>query len=137
MVIHGVSGCGKTTVLAHLLLSCQMVLQNLAIVFRFINVSAESSSLELLLHSMLQQIHYVINGRQLWQTHVSSVFYTLPILGKCDMYLKSSSCTLLQNISKYVELFPKFLSLASENRPVLIVIDGLDQVRSLTLLVCS
>lgn len=104
MVIHGVSGCGKTTVLAHLLLSCQMVLQNLAIVFRFINVSAESSSLELLLHSMLQQIHYVINGRQLWQTH---------------------------NISKYVELFPKFLSLASENRPVLIVIDGLDQLQGL------
>lgn len=127
MVIHGVSGCGKTTVLARLLLSCQTVLQNLAIVFRFINVSAESSSLELLLHSMLQQIHYIINGRQLWQSHVSSV--SLLILDKCDMYLKSSSCILLQNISKYVELFPKFLSLASENRPVLIVIDGLDQVR--------
>lgn len=35
---------------------------------------------------------------------------------------------MFQSISKYVELFPKLLSLASENRPVLIVIDGFDQV---------
>ncbi|XP_065205411.1 NACHT domain- and WD repeat-containing protein 1 [Planococcus citri] len=102
MVIHGLSGCGKTTVLARLLLNCQTLLPNLAVIFRFVNISTESSSLELLLHSILSQIHYVITGRQFWEPH---------------------------SISKYVELFPKLLSLASENRPVLIVIDGLDQLR--------
>lgn len=33
-----------------------------------------------------------------------------------------------QSVSKYTEVFPKLLSVASENRPILIVIDGLDQV---------
>lgn len=73
MVIHGLSGCGKTTVLARLLLSCQTLLPNLAIVFRFVNISAESSSLELLLHSILSQIHFIVNGRQLWEPHVSCI----------------------------------------------------------------
>ncbi len=72
MVIHGVSGCGKTTVLARLLLSCQTLLPNLAVIFRFINVSADSSSLELLLRSILQQIYFVISGKQLWESHVSN-----------------------------------------------------------------
>lgn len=73
MVIHGASGCGKTTVLAKLLMNCQTLLSNLAVIFRFTNISSESSSLELLLKSILQQIYFVINGKQLWEPHVSSL----------------------------------------------------------------
>lgn len=71
MIVCGVSGCGKTTILARLLINCQTVLPNLAVVFRFVNISAESSSLLLLLQSILQQINFVISGKQLWEAHVS------------------------------------------------------------------
>ena len=79
MVIHGVPGCGKSTILARFLLTeGQNLLPNLVAVFRFTNISAESSSLELLLCSILQQIHFVIHGRQFWECHVSIQSVTLP-----------------------------------------------------------
>ena len=58
VVIHGESGCGKTSILAKIVkdVKCWMENQNCIVVFRFLGTSPDSSSARLLLRSICQQL---------------------------------------------------------------------------------
>lgn len=71
MVLHGVQGCGKTTLLARAAQCCHSWLPDCAVVVRTVNLSPQSSTLEQLLRTITLQCSLIASGTQAWLTHVS------------------------------------------------------------------
>jgi len=73
LILYGPSGSGKTTVMASIAKHCHLWNQDAAVVVRFANASAYSSSLEQTLNSLIVQLNFVDSGKCTWFKHVSFV----------------------------------------------------------------
>lgn len=73
LILHGPSGSGKTTVMAAITKHCHLWNQDAAVVVRFANASAYSSSLEQTLNSLVVQLNLLDSGKSIWFKHVSVV----------------------------------------------------------------
>lgn len=71
LVLCGPSGSGKTTVMAAIAKHCHLWNQDVAVVVRFANASANSWSLEQTLNSIVVQLDLVDSGKSTWFKHVS------------------------------------------------------------------
>jgi len=108
LLIYGISGCGKTSVLAKLIKEARSWtdLSNLVIIYRFIGASIGSSTLLGLLKSICKQICQVYKIQMFW---------------KC-VYM---------NLAQIVTFFHILVDeLKTQNRPLLIVVDGLEQLET-------
>ncbi|CAG9853566.1 unnamed protein product [Phyllotreta striolata] len=103
LVIYGPSGCGKTTLLARAVQCCQQWLPEAFLIVRFVGISAQSSTVEQLLSSITNQCSILNYGHKCYCNH---------------------------NIETYQKILPNLLTASCLQRPLVIVLDGLDQVRS-------
>ncbi|XP_054275892.1 NACHT and WD repeat domain-containing protein 2-like [Macrosteles quadrilineatus] len=102
VVLHGVPGCGKTTLLARAAQCCHSWLPDCAVVVRTANISPQSSTLEQLLRTITIQCSILSTGSQVWLRH---------------------------NVETYAEHLPKILETASLQRTIIIIVDGVDQLQ--------
>ncbi|XP_046670625.1 NACHT domain- and WD repeat-containing protein 1 [Homalodisca vitripennis] len=102
MVVHGVVGCGKTTLLARAAQCCHSWQPDCAVVVRAANISSQSSTIEQLLRTITLQCSVISTGTQVWLKH---------------------------NVDTYSENLPRILATASLQRTIIIIIDGIDQVQ--------
>lgn len=70
LVLFGPGGCGKTTLLARIAQCCHQWLPEAFIIFRFIGISAQSSTIEQLLSSITNQCSILTYGHKCFCTHV-------------------------------------------------------------------
>ncbi|KAJ8971123.1 hypothetical protein NQ317_007672 [Molorchus minor] len=103
LIIYGPSGCGKTTLLARIAQCCQQWLPDSFLVIRFAGISAQSSTIEQLLSSITNQCSILSYGHKCYCTH---------------------------SIDTYAEILPNLLTASCIQRPLIILLDGLDQVRA-------
>ncbi|XP_068084365.1 NACHT and WD repeat domain-containing protein 2 [Anabrus simplex] len=102
LVLHGPRGCGKSTLLSRAAQCLHTWLPDAALAVRFVGISAESRTTEQLLRSIIDQVSIITYGHQYWDT---------------------------QNIQSFKEYFPTLLGASGIQRPQVIMIDGIDQVR--------
>lgn len=103
LILHGPPGCGKTGLIAKLVGKCGEWLPDAAVVARFVNITPESSTQEHLLRSISEQC--------------------------CALYGEHPS-TASESIEKQGSALGFLLEKVSAQRPLVIIIDGLDQVAS-------
>ncbi|KAJ8923993.1 hypothetical protein NQ315_006769 [Exocentrus adspersus] len=103
LVIYGPSGCGKTTLLARIAQCCQQWSPEASLIIRFIGISAQSSTIEQLLSSITNQCSILNYGHKCYCTH---------------------------SIENYERILPNLLTDSCLKRPLIIMLDGLDQVRA-------
>ncbi|XP_056647037.1 NACHT and WD repeat domain-containing protein 2 isoform X1 [Diorhabda sublineata] len=103
LVIYGPSGSGKTTLLARVAQCCQLWLPEAFLIVRFIGISAQSSTVEQLLSSITNQ---------------------------CSILNYGHKCYCTNNIETYQKVLPTLLTASCLQRPLIILLDGLDQVRA-------
>ncbi|KAJ8952611.1 hypothetical protein NQ318_004158 [Aromia moschata] len=103
LVIYGPSGCGKTTLLARIAQCCQQWLPEAFLIVRFIGISAQSSTIEQLLSSIANQCSILNYGHKCYCTH---------------------------NMETYTAILPSLLTASCLQRPLILLLDGLDQVRA-------
>ncbi|CAG9821320.1 unnamed protein product [Phaedon cochleariae] len=102
LVVYGPGGCGKTTLLARVAQCCQQWLPEAFSIIRFIGISAQSGTVEQLLSSITNQ---------------------------CSILKFGHKCYCSHNIETYQKALPSLLSSSSLQRQLIIILDGLDQVR--------
>ncbi|XP_060071031.1 NACHT domain- and WD repeat-containing protein 1-like [Ylistrum balloti] len=102
LIIHGASGCGKTSLVAMTasLIKTWMSNTNPTVILRFIGTTPDSSNISGLLINIIKQIHSVYNK-------------TSKIPGS------------LRELTKETELILKF---AKASQPLVIILDALDQI---------
>ncbi|CAH1102040.1 unnamed protein product [Psylliodes chrysocephalus] len=103
LVIYGPSGCGKTTLLARVAQCCQQWLPEAFLIVRFVGISAQSSTIEQLLSSITNQ---------------------------CSILNYGHKCHCNHNIETYQKVLLSLLTASCLQRPLVILLDGLDQVRT-------
>ena len=81
VILHGESGCGKTSVMAKIAVEIKKWLEDVSVivVLRFIGTSPESSSVRLLLRSVCQQLHKVTENDSSEIPEVSSHIFWFAI----------------------------------------------------------
>lgn len=104
LVIHGVSGSGKSALMARAIQLVQESDPKDVVVFRFIGTTPEASNSRTLLESLCRQISQEYGGRP---TEVPSDY------------------------SDLIREFPRYLRLASEEEPLTIFLDALDQLNDI------
>lgn len=104
LVIYGPGGCGKTTLLARVAQCCQQWLPEAFLILRFIGISAQSSTIEQLLSSITNQCSILTYGHKCYCTH---------------------------NVETYAKTLPALLTATCLQRPLIIMLDGIDQVKCL------
>ncbi|KAL1513904.1 hypothetical protein ABEB36_003243 [Hypothenemus hampei] len=102
LVIVGPSGCGKTTLLSKIAIHCPNKFPEAFLILRFIGISAQSNTIEQLLSSIAIQCSILTYGHQCFCNHT---------------------------VEEYKEVLPNLLKANSTQRPLILIIDGLDQVR--------
>ncbi|XP_017775485.1 PREDICTED: NACHT and WD repeat domain-containing protein 2 isoform X1 [Nicrophorus vespilloides] len=102
LVIYGPGGCGKTTLLARIAQCTSQWLPESFLVLRFVGISAQSSTIEQLLSSITHQCSILTYG------HKSSVAHT---------------------IDNYKNALPNLLMASCMQRPLIVVLDGIEQVK--------
>ncbi|XP_033747679.1 NACHT domain- and WD repeat-containing protein 1-like [Pecten maximus] len=104
LVVHGQSGCGKTSIMAKLAALVPSHCKNNpfkpAVIIRFIGTTPDSSNIRSLLTSIIQQIYTLYN-----------VHFSIP-----------------EDIKLLVRKFKSALNLAKDVRPLVILLDSLDQL---------
>lgn len=100
LVIHGQSGCGKTSVMSMVAQEAWNFSNQSNVVIRYIGTTPNSSQVRLLLHSVCQQI--------------------------CNIYGLDSS-TIRKDMKELQEDFISCLQLASPEEPLFVFLDSLDQ----------
>lgn len=120
MVVYGPGGCGKTTLLARVAQCCQQWLAEAFLILRFVGISAQSSTVEQMLSSISDQCSILTYGHKFYETHVST-----------PMQYQSSDpiVIFLQNIETYSASLKRLLAASCLQRPLIIVLDGIDQVK--------
>ncbi|XP_065167837.1 NACHT and WD repeat domain-containing protein 2 [Atheta coriaria] len=103
LVIYGPGGCGKTTLLARLAQCCLQWQPEAFLVFRFVGISAQSSTIEQLLCSIVHQCSILTYG-----------------------YKSSAPHT----IQSYAKALPTLLNATCLQRPLIVLLDGIDQTKS-------
>ncbi|EDO37261.1 predicted protein, partial [Nematostella vectensis] len=101
LVLHGCSGCGKTSIMA-MAAKCarDWIHPEACVVLRFLGTTPKSSTIRRLMKSICEQI-------------------------KCVYRLTTS---IPQGLKDMVELFPSLLASATAKRPLLVLLDSLDQL---------
>ncbi|KAK7866181.1 hypothetical protein R5R35_001398 [Gryllus longicercus] len=102
LLLHGPRGCGKSTLVARAAQCCHSWIPDSVLIIRFVGLSNESRTVEQLVRILIDQISVVTYGHQYWGTH---------------------------NVMKYKEYLPQLLAAAGLQHPIIIIIDGIDQVR--------
>ncbi|XP_050524997.1 uncharacterized protein LOC126896349 isoform X2 [Daktulosphaira vitifoliae] len=100
LIVYGPPGSGKTTLLSILVQYCHHWNQNAAVLMRFANISYGSSTLEHILNSIVMQLNHLDTGKSTWFTH---------------------------DIESYSKQIKTLLNSISAIRPIILVIDGIDQ----------
>ncbi|XP_019645210.1 PREDICTED: NACHT domain- and WD repeat-containing protein 1-like [Branchiostoma belcheri] len=100
LVIHGESGCGKTSVMAVAAQTASKMEGERAVILRFLGTTPDSTTIHRLLLSLCQQINRIYKDN-------SRVPETLQELR---------------------EAFPAFLSKATAEQPLVVILDSLDQL---------
>ncbi|KAL5233574.1 hypothetical protein ACI65C_000984 [Semiaphis heraclei] len=100
LILFGPSGSGKTTVMASIAKHCHLWNQDAAVVVRFANASAYSSSLEQTLNSLVVQLNLVDSGKCTWFKH---------------------------DVQLYTEQITRLLGSIGSKRPVTLIVDGIDR----------
>ncbi|XP_060873528.1 NACHT domain- and WD repeat-containing protein 1 isoform X2 [Metopolophium dirhodum] len=100
LILYGPSGSGKTTVMAAITKHCHLWNQDSAVVVRFANASAYSSSLEQALHSLVVQLNLLDSGKCIWFKH---------------------------DVQLYSEQIIRLLGSIGSKRPVTLIVDGVDR----------
>ncbi|KAL4089774.1 hypothetical protein QTP88_024745 [Uroleucon formosanum] len=103
LILYGPSGSGKTTAMAAITKHCHLWNQNSAVVVRFANASAYSSSLEQTLNSLVVQLNLLDSGKSIWFKH--------------DVQLYSKQIT-------------RLLGSIGSKRPVTLIVDGVDRFKN-------
>ncbi|XP_022788384.1 NACHT domain- and WD repeat-containing protein 1-like [Stylophora pistillata] len=103
-VLHGESGSGKTSLMAKVAMDVKKWLggESATVVTRFIGTTPDSSNARSLLHSICQQIS---------KTNEDSQGATVP-----------------QDMRSLMEFFPKCLEENASSKPIILVLDSLDQL---------
>ncbi|CAH0550201.1 unnamed protein product [Brassicogethes aeneus] len=102
LFLYGPGGCGKTTLLSRVAQCCQQWLPEAFVILRFVGISAQSSTLEQILSSITNQ---------------------------CSILTYGHKCFCEHNLETYEKEFPNLLKASCLQRPLIIVLDGIDQVR--------
>ncbi|XP_049833754.1 NACHT domain- and WD repeat-containing protein 1 [Schistocerca gregaria] len=102
LILSGCHGCGKSTLMARAAQCCHTWLPEAVLAIRFVGVSSRSRTVEQLLSGIADQISVVSVGHQCWAT---------------------------QNVKSLSEKLPALLAAACLQRPQIIMIDGIDQIR--------
>ncbi|XP_066263113.1 NACHT and WD repeat domain-containing protein 2 [Euwallacea similis] len=102
LLLTGPSGCGKTTLLSKIAMQCPAKLPEAFLVLRFVGISAQSNTVEQLLNSITNQ---------------------------CSILAHGHKCYCFHRVEEYQKVLPELLSANSLQRPLVIFLDGLDQVR--------
>ena len=100
-VIHGDSGSGKTSTMAAIAVQTATFSPKPVLVLRFCGTTPQSGSLLTLLRGMIEQI--------------SSAYYSQPI-------------HLPESVTDTIDVFVELLQLASEETPLIVIVDSLDQL---------
>ncbi|KAL3288933.1 hypothetical protein HHI36_003377 [Cryptolaemus montrouzieri] len=103
LILFGPGGCGKTTLLARVAQCCSQWLPEAFLILRFIGISAQSSTIEQLLSSITNQ---------------------------CSIITYGHKCYCIHNLETYKRVLPALLGASCLQRPLIILLDGLDQVRA-------
>ncbi|KAK9874009.1 hypothetical protein WA026_002362 [Henosepilachna vigintioctopunctata] len=103
LVLFGPGGCGKTTLLAKVAQCCSQWLPEAFLILRFIGISEQSSTIEQILSSITNQ---------------------------CSILTYGHKCFCMHNLETYKRVLPTLLVAISLQRPLIIILDGLDQVRA-------
>jgi NACHT domain- and WD repeat-containing protein len=103
LVIHGDSGAGKSALMAQALTQVQRKLPNARVVARFVGATPASLDEQELLESLCRQISQIYN---------------------------TDDVTIPADFEGLIQDFPKRLALATEQVPLVLVIDALDQLGS-------
>ncbi|OXA64251.1 NACHT and WD repeat domain-containing protein 2 [Folsomia candida] len=101
LVVHGVKGCGKTCLISRAVQQCLNWFPDALIVYRFVALTPESSTLVQILRTVVNQLTCLITGRTFWIPH------------NVDCYRK--------------ELF-KLVSSSPQASSIIIIIDGIDEL---------
>ncbi|XP_060535991.1 NACHT and WD repeat domain-containing protein 2 [Cylas formicarius] len=102
LIVHGPSGCGKTTLLAKIAQCCQQTLPEAFLVLRFVGISEQSDTIEQLLSSISNQWSLLAYGHKCYFNH---------------------------SVEVYKKMVPSLLKASSLQRPMVVILDGLDQAR--------
>ncbi|XP_022165189.1 uncharacterized protein LOC111030132 isoform X2 [Myzus persicae] len=100
LILYGPSGSGKTTVMASIAKHCHVWNQDAAVVMRFANASAHSSSLGQTLNSLVVQLNLIDSGKCTWFKH---------------------------DVQLYSEQIIRLLGSVGSKRPVTLIVDGIDR----------
>ncbi|CAB3364546.1 Hypothetical predicted protein [Cloeon dipterum] len=103
LVLHGPKGCGKSALVAKAFQAANVWQPEAYKIIKFTGLTPASGTMEQLLLSIITQCS---------------------ILAGCEDWF----CA--HNVSSYGELLPKLMSSASSQNPLIIMIDGIDQVRN-------
>lgn len=88
-MIHGETGCGKTGLLSRVIQQCGSWQPEAFIIFRFVGVTPESSSLVQILRTVVSQLIFLLKGRNYWIPHVCVLHSTSHVI-RLIMFKKSS-----------------------------------------------
>ncbi|XP_075219526.1 NACHT and WD repeat domain-containing protein 2 isoform X3 [Lycorma delicatula] len=102
LVLHGSHGCGKTTLLSRAAQCCHNWLPDSVVAVRFTGISQQSMTIEQILRTIITQCSIVSDGHTPFLRH---------------------------NLETYSEVLSSTLATAALQRTVIVIIDGLDQIR--------
>ncbi|XP_063968822.1 NACHT domain- and WD repeat-containing protein 1-like [Lytechinus pictus] len=106
LVVHGISGSGKTSVMAMVARHSREWIEGCVTVLRFLGTSANSSTIHATLQSMCKQICYAYGAPPLLSNHS-------------------------RDFSELVQLFNKLIEmLPTKDKPLLLLFDSIDQLSS-------
>jgi tetratricopeptide (TPR) repeat protein len=131
-LLYGVPGSGKSSVIAKAIKNAEKLNHDAAIVYRFAGTTSSASGIVSLLKSICRQIAqaYAIDLKDIVKEFASA---SIGLKAKADdwiiQYTEEQSDTLAEyNLVGLTKLFARCLSFSSDDKPLWLFIDALDQL---------